>query len=742
MSTQGQPERTIGIWGATGTGVGAIVGGGVLALAGVAFQEAGPSAILAFGLNALIAVITALTFAELSSAFPQSGGTYTFAKKVLSVEAAFAVGWVVWFASVVAAVLYALGFGFFFSVALRDLWQALGDSPPAWLMDRWTVAAWSVAATLLYALGLIRRAGGGGQWANYGKVVVFMVLIAGGVVALLGKSPADIGETLTPFFSGGLAGLVAAMGFTFIALQGFDLIAAVAGEVKDPERTVPRAMLLSLGVAVAVYIPLLFVITTTGTPEGVSIQEASAKDPESIVALASRRFLGAFGYWLVIAAAVLSMLSALRANLFAASRVAMTMARDRTLPHLLSRTHPTRRTPVAAVLLTALLVASIILVVGDVAAAGAASSLIFLVTFALAHGIGLLARRRQTSARKTFRTPFFPLVPVIGGMACISLAIFQGIAVPAAGIISAVWLAIGGVLFLSIFGQRARVVDEMAAAQDPEVARLRGRKPLVLVPVANPRNAAALVAVAHALAPPHVGRVLLLSVVVTPKDWRPSENPAPLEATQAVLRAALAASFSRDLNTEALTTFAPRPWPEIARVAQARECESLLLGLSDLSQDVAGGALDELMSTVRCDVVVLRAPDHWDLSKVERVLVPVGGLAGHDRLRARLLGSLFRMGVRTACYVRVLPAQAPEPERARAQRELHRIALDEVPGQAQAQVLLGSDPVARIAAATLPGDLLLLGVQRLAHRKRAFGRFTLAVARATSCPILMISRRA
>ena len=103
----------MGLLAATGVGVGAIVGGGVLALAGVAFATTGPSAIIAFALNGAIAMLTALSFAALASRFPESGGTYTYARKVLTVEAAFAVGWVVWFASVVAAVLYALGFAVF-----------------------------------------------------------------------------------------------------------------------------------------------------------------------------------------------------------------------------------------------------------------------------------------------------------------------------------------------------------------------------------------------------------------------------------------------------------------------------------------------------------------------------------------------------------------------------------------------------------------------------------------------------
>ncbi|MCB9907596.1 MAG: amino acid permease [Planctomycetes bacterium] len=92
MSTPVDTQRRIGLFGATSIGVGAIVGGGILALAGAALSVSGPSALLAFAANGVIAIITALSFAELSTAFPHSGGTYTFAKRVLAVGPAFAVG--------------------------------------------------------------------------------------------------------------------------------------------------------------------------------------------------------------------------------------------------------------------------------------------------------------------------------------------------------------------------------------------------------------------------------------------------------------------------------------------------------------------------------------------------------------------------------------------------------------------------------------------------------------------------
>ena len=400
-------ERNLGLVAAIGVGVAAIVGGGILALAGVAFAATGPAAMLAFALNGVIALLTALSFAEMSSKFPESGGTYTFARKVVSVEAAFTVGWVVWFASIVAAVLYALGFAHFGLAITADLLRAFGGFAPAWL-DSWLAkSATGVAITLALAARLATQSGGSGHWANVGKLIVFGVLIVCGLWSVSRQTPENLGQVMTPFFSAGMIGLVQAMGYSFIALQGFDLIAAVGGEIRQPEKNIPKAMVGSLIIALAIYLPLLLVITTVGAAPGESITAAAQRNPEGIVAFAARNYLGTFGYWLVMVAAVLSMLTALQANLFAASRISLAMSRDRTLPTMISGLSNNRRLPVVSIFLTAAIVGVLIFLLPDIAVAGAASSLIFLVTFAIAHWLAVLVRQRSVSPSATIsRTSF------------------------------------------------------------------------------------------------------------------------------------------------------------------------------------------------------------------------------------------------------------------------------------------------------------------------------------------------
>ena len=740
-AAKGGEGRHLGQMAATGVGVGAIVGGGILVLAGAAFRETGPSTILAFAVNGVIALMTALSFAEMSSMFPESGGAYTFAKKVLTVRAAFGVGWVLWFAYIVAGVLYALGFAEYAVVAIGEAIQASSGSVPAWLNRRATLSVLAVGAMAMYSVLLVRKSKGGGQLETIGKMVVFAALIALGAWAF-GTSPAGTTqEGLTPFFEHGTTGLLTAMGFSFIALQGFDLIATVGGEVKNPERNIPRAMLTSLGIAMLVYLPLLFLVSTVGREPGGTISAMSEARPATVMADAAYNFGGVFGYWLVIVAALLSTLSALSANVLAASRIALQMASDRTLPRVLQQRHSTRGTPVMAIYATALAMAFILLMVPNVSAAGAAASLIFLISFALVHWTSLLARRRAHT-KAPFQTPYFPAVPVIGGLACALLAAYQMVAVPSAGGIAAVWLGLGVILYYGLFAGRAQALDAFTEALDPRLGALRGRSPLVLVPVANPASAVGMVTLENALAMPVVGRVVLLTVVRRPSNFAAAEaeTTKALQDANDVVGQAMMASLTAGHTPEALMTLAYDPWKEIARVARSRECESLLIGFSSLEGQGNVELIEQLLNDVDCDVVALRAPKDWSLTSGTRIIVPVGGRGGHDELRARLLGSLGRAGCTNVRFVQVTDeAMSPHLKRQR-QRELRIFADEETFGVPQVGLIESDDVVRALADEAGPNDLIILGLRHERH-KRLFSKLALQVARRTKAATLMISRR-
>ena len=729
----GTQTRHIGLFSATSIGVGAIVGGGILALAGTAFAAAGPGAIVAFALNGVIAFVTALTFAELSTAFPESGGTYLFSKRVLSVGAAFSVGWIVWFASIVAAALYAMGFASFFLGSV----MAAFPQAPAWLSHPASIKVLSILPVLIGTALLARKPGSGGNWVNVLKIIVFSILIAGGLVVWLHDRPPAI-ERLTPFLPHGMGGVLSAMGFTFIALQGFDLIAAAAGEVKDPRRVLPRAMLISLGAALVIYLPLLVIVVVVGVPAGETVRQMAERSPDTLIADAAGVYLGPAGFWIVMASGLLAMWSALLANVFAASRIAQAMARDRTLPASLEVVHVTLGTPLTALLVTAAVTTCILLAVPDVSGAGAASSLIFLLTFAIAHLICILARRRRPN-HGGFRTPAWPYLPAAGGIACIGLCVFQGAVVPAAGMITGGWLVLGFFCYQWIFRHRAKVSDAASELADPDLLELRGRSPLVLVPIANPATAGSLATLAACMSP-RAGRILLLNIIKPAGPEKAGEN---LQAMADVLRRSMAASMDSGVRVECLATLSADPWSEIARVANTHRCALALMGMTDLRDDAIRRRLERLVSALPGNVAILRAPLGWQPGLIRRVLVPIGGRGVHNALRARLLTALdSRAGMELEVrYLIVVPEKTPEKEAKRLHATWERLVADESGAEPRIDIVRGENPGDVIVAESATSDLLRLGLNRVDRTRPVFGNLVTRVISTTDRPVIVIGQR-
>ena len=733
-----EDRRRIGVYGATLVGLGGIIGGGLLILAGVAFESAGPAAILALALDGVVAWLTAMSVTEISTAFPESGGAYTFAKKVLNVRAAFVVGWVLWFAYIVAGVLYALGFASFTVILLRAACAGVGLSTD-WLDSRTMAMVLATVAIAGYSVGLVLTSSGGGRWITVGKVVLFLILIGAGAIALVRQPFSDVPRELGGFFRGGLSGLIAAMGVMFISLQGFEMVSAIAGEIKEPRRTIPKAIFGSLAISIAIYVPLLFLVATAGVDDGRNVMDLAAGNPDTLVATAARQFLGGPGYWFVIVAIALATLSALQANLLTASRIAYAMAHDHALPSVLEQTHPTRGTPVMAIYATALATVAIMFMIPDLTSAGAAASLIFLLAFALTHVTAYLARKRGGPVLEGgYRTPWFPVVPIVGGLACAGLAVFQAIVVPEAGKILVIWLGLGVMLYMALFKGRAEAADASAEGMDPRLNQLRGKNPLVLLPIANPKSARSLVEIANALAPSEFARVLVLTIIRAMKGGQ-GDPLAQLADAQEAVREALSASYTAGHAPEALITAAVEPWPEIKRIAEEHACESLLIGLPQQVEPALDRQLEDLMNDVDCDITMMRAPDDWKISEAKRVLVPIAGKSEEAELRARTLASLSREAPRELVFLCVLPAAATDDELATAMRTLTKLAAMKLPGTQVIEVVRSDDATAAILVEAARCDLVVLGMRRSRQGKKQLGSINRAIVAQAACAVMLLS---
>jgi amino acid transporter len=429
MSTHngGQGEvtlaRTLGLFDAIMIGVGAMIGAGVFVLTGIATGEAGPAAIIAFASNGVVTMFTAFSYAELASAIPEAGGGYSFVKRAMPGAVGFLAGWMLWFAYTVACALYAVGFGGYFVELLGSYWPAAHQAMLGTLGHHGAVALVTFVICAFFISLNVLGADVTGKAENVvtmAKIIVLGVFIAFGLIALFQRP--DALSAFSPMFPKGLGGVIVAMGLTFIAFEGYDLIATVSEEVKEPTRNIPKATFLSLAIAVVIYLLILLVSVGAVDPSKFGVfnktvdqlpaemeisQPLDPNDPqintsweilgiykETGIVRAAENFMPKFGVALIVFGGLFSTMSALNASVLASSRVGFSMGRERMLPPALGAIHPRRRTPHIAVLSTGLIIVAMAVLL-PVEVVGSGASLMFLLSFALTNMAMILIRVKE-----------------------------------------------------------------------------------------------------------------------------------------------------------------------------------------------------------------------------------------------------------------------------------------------------------------------------------------------------------
>jgi amino acid transporter len=200
--------RDLGLFDATMIGIGAMIGAGIFVLTGIAAGEAGPAAMLAFALNGLVTLLTALSYAELASVYPKSGGGYAFITKAFPGPAGFASGWMLWFCYIIACALYALGFGSYFWEFIQRyfppianlIFNLAGHKIPALMM--------TTLVSIIFILVNMRGTGLTGSVENIitmAKIIILGIFIAYGLKRIF-QIPSEAAASFTPFLPNG-AGL-------------------------------------------------------------------------------------------------------------------------------------------------------------------------------------------------------------------------------------------------------------------------------------------------------------------------------------------------------------------------------------------------------------------------------------------------------------------------------------------------------------------------------------------------------
>ncbi|MDH3424792.1 MAG: amino acid permease, partial [Gemmatimonadota bacterium] len=539
-SATGEPTfaRDLGLFDATMIGIGAMIGAGIFVLTGIAAGESGPASILAFALNGAVTLLTAFAYAELAAAIPEAGGGYAFVRRAFPGAVGFTAGWMLWFAYTVACSLYALGFaGYFWEFFLKYM---PGVAEGAFGVTGETGAGLIVTFVIGFTFVRLnaRGAGATGLAENIltvSKLIILAVFIAYGLRAV-GAEPAEAMEAFNPFFPEGMGGVLVAMGLTFIAFEGYDLIATVAEEIKEPERNIPRATFISLAVTVVMYLLIIFVsLGAVRPPDGGPAWRFLGDNGETAIVRAAEGFMPAFGVAVIVFGGLLSTMSALNATIMASSRVAFSMGRDRWLPAAIATIHPERRTPHVAIFATGAILLVMALTL-PIEAVGSAASLIFLLSFSLVNLSVIVLRRKAPELNRRYRVPFYPFVPILGIVLNVFLAVYQFTFQPLAWYVTIGWVAVGLVLYYGYFKKQAEAVRPQVLDR-PLPARVPADS-TVVVPLHNPDHVGILLDYARPLASARQKQIVAYSVVEVPRQLPISEGLRFTQHREGLLKAA------------------------------------------------------------------------------------------------------------------------------------------------------------------------------------------------------------
>jgi len=444
LPPRGHLRREVGLGGAILMGLGSIVGTGLFVSLGVAAGVAGAGILVALPLAGLLALINGLSSAQLAAAHPVSGGTYAYGLRFLNPVLGFAAGWMFLLAKGASAASAALGLAGY----LLQGFDLSGD-PGTGAASRLARVGLGAAVVLLWTAWI---SGGVGRAQRLNGLLVTTTLLILGVFLVVGIPPAlpRLWEARPPLLSSP-GDFLHATALLFVAFTGYGRIATLGEEVQDPAKTIPRAIWMTLSLALVLYLGVA--ITALGLLGTSGFVAATAETAAPLSAAAT--VLG--GSWLALAvtcAAVTALGGVLLNLILGLSRVMLAMGRNGDLPTVFSRVDPGSGSPRWAVGGTGLAVAALV-GFGDLRVTWSFSAFAVLIYYGLTH---LAALRLPAEHRR-----YPPSVAVLGFLACVFLA-FQ--VDSRTWVLGGIFLILGGV-FRTLWRKTAGACSQVAHLESP-----------------------------------------------------------------------------------------------------------------------------------------------------------------------------------------------------------------------------------------------------------------------------------
>ncbi|MDF2608059.1 MAG: amino acid permease family protein [Bacillales bacterium] len=433
-SSKSKLSKSLGAMDLTLLGIGGIIGTGIFVLTGVvAAKDAGPAIILSFIISAIVCGLTALCYAEFSSAIPISGSVYTYTYATIGEFLAFLIGWDLMLEYLLATSAVAVGWSAYFGALLEGFGihipKELASAPGAG--EGGIINLPAIIIVLLIAALLSK---GIKESAKFNNIIVMVKLVVIFLFIAVGVKYVQP-ENWTPFMPFGFEGVMLGAATVFFAYIGFDAVSTAAEEVKNPQRDLPIGLIASLTICTILYIVVSLILTGM-----VPYELLNVADP---VAFALQYVQQDAVAGIISVGAISGITTVLLVVLYGQIRVTYAMSRDGLLPKVLSSVNIKTQTPMINTW-TMGTIAALIAGLVDLRTLAHLVNIGTLTAFLLVAVAVIILRRTHPEIPRAFKVPLVPVLPAISALGCFYLMI----QLPAMTWQAfAIWMAIGTAVY-------------------------------------------------------------------------------------------------------------------------------------------------------------------------------------------------------------------------------------------------------------------------------------------------------
>ena len=394
--------RSLSLTSVIAISIGGMLGSGIFVLPGIAAAKTGSSVWLAYLLAAVCILPAALSKSELATAMPSSGGTYVYIERAFGPLFGTISGIGLWLSLLLKSSFALVGFGAYLAIIV--------NIDPGF--TKYFALFFLLIILFLNIFG-VKKVG------KVQLVIVTISLISLTLILIFGI-PNVTPKLLDPFLIDGNFGLVSTIAFVYISYAGVTKVAAIAGEIKNPSRNLPLAMMFSLAIITIIYVLVAFVLVGNIPLE---ILKTDIKPIYTVANLLGGKTIG----YIAAGIGVITLISMANSGVLASSRFPFAMAIDKLLPDFMGKVHSKYLTPVVAIILTCIAMALVILFLDVVKIAKLASA--FKVMMFISVNISVIILR-ETSAqwyKPTYKSPMYPFIQLFGIISGVILLIFLGV---------------------------------------------------------------------------------------------------------------------------------------------------------------------------------------------------------------------------------------------------------------------------------------------------------------------------